>query len=389
LGVHYSPQEMLAKLVGFNTVSDRSNLPLIDFVADYLGGFGIESRKVFDDTGQKASLYAVVGPMRDDGVVLSAHTDVVPVENQTWSSDPFTLRADKGRFYGRGTADMKGFAATVLAHVPAMLSAGLSRPIHIALSYDEEVGCLGAPPMIADMLENAPRPSAVVVGEPTNMAAVTGHKGIIVLETKIQGYPVHSSQLDRGVSAISAAAKLISWLDHETEMNKAKADQAYLFDPPYTTLHCGMIKGGDAHNITAAECEFVTDIRTLPAERGEDWQAKYEAFIQADVLPAMLAVEPTCRIDIKRIANVPGLSEETDGAAEQLVRGLTGDNGQHVVVFATEGGQFQEKGLSTVVCGPGSIDQAHQADEFIEAAELERCTAFLDRLCKKLSLDNG
>lgn len=389
MAVHYSPQEMLAKLVGFNTVSDRSNLPLIDFVAGYLGDLGIESQKVFDETGQKASLHAVVGPMRDDGVVLSAHTDVVPVENQAWSSDPFTLRADKGRLYGRGTADMKGFAATVLAHVPAMLSAGLSRPIHIALSYDEEVGCLGAPPMIAHMLENAPQPSAVVVGEPTNMTAVTGHKGIIVLETKIQGHPVHSSQLNRGVSAISTAARLIGWLDRETETNKANADPACLFDPPYTTLHCGVIKGGDAHNITAAECEFVTDIRTLPEERGEDWQAKYEDFIETEVLPAMRAVAPACRVDVTRIANVPGLREETDGTAEQLVRGLTGDNGQHVVVFATEGGQFQEKGLSTVVCGPGSIDQAHQADEFIEAAELERCTAFLDRLCKKLSLHNG
>lgn len=389
MAVHYSPQEMLAKLVGFNTVSNRSNLPLIDFVADYLSGFGIESRKVFDETGQKASLHAVVGPMRDEGVVLSAHTDVVPVENQAWSSDPFTLRADNGRLYGRGTADMKGFAATVLAHVPAMLSAGLARPIHIALSYDEEVGCLGAPPMIAHMLETAPLPSAVVVGEPTNMTAVTGHKGVIVLETKIQGHPVHSSQLDRGVSAISTAARLIGWLDRETEANKAKADPDSLFDPPYTTLHCGMIKGGDAHNITAAECEFVTDIRTLPEERGEDWQARYEAFIETDVLPAMRTVAPACRVDVTRVANVPGLREETDGAAEQLVRGLTGDNGQHVVVFATEGGQFQEKGLSTVVCGPGSIDQAHQADEFIEAAELERCTAFLDRLCKKLSLHNS
>ncbi len=385
MGTRYTSQEMLAKLVGFNTISDRSNLPLIDFVAGYLEDWGISSERVFDDTGEKAALYALIGPRTEGGIVLSAHTDVVPVENQAWSSDPFTLRAENGRLYGRGAADMKGFAASVLAHVPRFLEAGLTRPLHIALSYDEEVGCLGAPPLIEDMLQNEPHPSAVIVGEPTNMAAVTGHKGIIVLKTKVFGHPVHSSQLDRGVSAISVAAKLISWLDQQTQMNKKRADPDCLFDPPYSTLHCGVIKGGDAHNITAAECEFVTDIRTLPEERGEDWQERYLAYIESEILPDMKAISPNCRVEVERVANVPGLREETDGPAEQLVRQLTGDNGRHVVVYATEGGQFQDAGLSAVVCGPGSIDQAHQPDEYIEMAELEKCTAFLDALCQKLS----
>lgn len=385
LADHYSPQDMLAKLVGFNTVSDLSNLNLIDFVSDYLKGHGIESTLVHDSTGQKASLHAVVGPKVDGGVALSAHTDVVPVENQAWASDPFVLREENGRLYGRGAADMKGFAAAVLADVPKMLAANLTRPIHIVLSYDEEVGCFGAPPMIERMLADGPRPEAVIVGEPTSMKVVTGHKGITVLKTKIHGHPVHSSLLDRGVSAISIAARMITWLDAQTADNRAMADPKCLFDPPYTTLHCGMIKGGDAHNITAVECEFVTDIRTLPDERGDDWQVRYQGYIAEEILPAMQAVAKTCRIDIEQLANVPGLRPETDGAAEHLARQLTGDNGNHVVVFATEGGQFQEKGLSTVVCGPGSIDQAHQADEYIEIAELEKCASFLNRLYQRLS----
>lgn len=380
-----SPVDLLEKLVGFDTVSHKSNLALIDFVADYLNGHGVEARRVFDATGQKASLHAVVGPTRDDGVVLSAHTDVVPVDGQSWDTDPFQLTRKDGRLYGRGTADMKGFAATVLAHVPAMLSAGLTRPIHIALSYDEETGCLGAPDMIADLVATGPRPGCVVVGEPSNMRVVSQHKGIIVLQTHVHGFPVHSSQLDRGVSAISIAAKLITWLDSQTEKNRAKAENVSLFDPPYTTLHCGLIKGGTADNITAEDCGFTTDIRTLPTETGDAWLAAYADFISTEILPRMRAVRPDTDITITKIADVPGLREEENGAAEQLVRQLTGDNSRNAVVFATEGGQFQEVGLSTVVCGPGSIDQAHQANEYIEAAELDKCAAFLDRLCSHLS----
>jgi acetylornithine deacetylase len=380
----YTPQEMLTKLVSFNTVSDRSNLELISFVEEYLSSHGISSVRVPDETGEKAALFATVGPNVDGGIVLSAHTDVVPVDGQNWTSDPFSAWQHGGRLYGRGTADMKGFAATVLAKVPDFLSANLSKPIHIALSYDEEVGCFGAPPMIKAMLAEGPHPSAVIVGEPTNMKVVTGHKGIAVLKTRVHGHPVHSSQLHRGVSAISAAVKLISWLDGQTEQNKAKADLECPFEPPYTTLHCGTIQGGKAHNITAQNCEFMTDIRLLPGENPEDWIAAYRNYAADHVLPDMQEISKDCRIDIDVRAMVPGLSEETDGTAEQLVRLLTGDNGRHVVVYATEGGQFQEHGLSTVVCGPGSIDQAHQADEFIELAELGKCANFLDDLCEKV-----
>ncbi|WP_298816555.1 acetylornithine deacetylase [uncultured Roseibium sp.] len=381
----YTPREMLEKLISFNTVSDQSNLGLIAFVEDYLASHGVSSTRVPDDTGQKAALHATIGPERDGGVVLSAHTDVVPVQGQTWSQDPFAAWVDGDRLFGRGSADMKGFAATVLAKVPDFLASDLKSPIHIALSYDEEVGCLGAPPLIQDILSRGPRPNLVVVGEPTNMKVVTGHKGIVVFKTSIQGHPVHSSQLHRGVSAISAAARLISWMDAKTAENKAAADPECPFEPPYTTLHSGQIAGGEAHNITAERCEFVTDIRLLPGDQAENWLNAYRGFIETDVLPGMQAVSENCRINIELIANVPGLTEEDDGLAERTVRRLTGDNARHVVVYATEGGIFQEHGLSTVVCGPGSIDQAHQADEYIELAELDRCSAFLDRLVGELN----
>lgn len=383
--LRYTPQDMLEKLISFNTISDRSNLDLIAFVEGYLDGHGVASTRVPDGTGTKAGLHARIGPAVAGGVVLSAHTDVVPVEGQAWSSDPFTARIDAGLLYGRGAADMKGFAAVVLAKVPDFLAANLQRPIHIALSYDEEIGCFGAGPLAQDILAREALPDFVIVGEPTNMKVVTGHKGIVVLKTTVTGHPAHSSQLHRGVSAISAAARLISWLDARTADNKAKADPHCPFIPPYTTLHSGVIKGGEAHNITAQTCEFVSDIRLLPGEAAAGWIAAYKGFIEQDVLPAMLEISDECSIKVEELANVPGLAEETDGMAEMVVRGLTGDNGRNVVVYATEGGIFQEHGLSTVVCGPGSIDQAHQADEFIALAELDRCASFLDKLQHEMS----
>lgn len=385
MGRTYTPQEMLTKLIGFNTVSDRSNLDLIAFVEDYLHGWGVRTQRVPDPTGEKASLYALIGPVTDGGTVLSAHTDVVPVEGQAWSRDPFQAWEDNGRLYGRGAADMKGFAATVLAKVPDFLKAELRAPIHIALSYDEETGCDGARRLIPDMLDNGPRPARVIVGEPTSMKVVTGHKGITVLQTRITGHPVHSSQLHRGLSAISVAARLIGWLDGKTAENRAKADPDCPFEPPYTTLHCGTISGGQAHNITAPSCEFVTDIRMLPGETPEQWIAAYRSFVETEILPDMKAVSALCDVEITELANVPGLGEEDDGLAEVTARRLTGDNARNVVVYATEGGLFQSHGLSTVICGPGSIDQAHQPDEFIELTQLDRCASFLGELTDRMS----
>jgi acetylornithine deacetylase len=381
----YSAQEMLARLVSFPTVSTRSNLDLIAFVEAYLAGHGISSRRVPDATGTKAALHAVIGPPVDGGVALSAHTDVVPVEGQAWSSDPFILREADGRLYGRGTCDMKGFAALMLAAVPDMVATRLTRPVHLALSYDEELGCLGAPPMIDDMLASGPKPAMAVIGEPSSMQVITAHKGTALLEVTVRGHSVHSSQWDRGVSAIANAARIIAWLDDRTRENRDRADPGLSMDPPYTTLHCGVIEGGTAANIMAQSCRFVVDIRTVPGETRETWQKRLENFVRADVVPQMQRIHADTGVSISCIADSPPLGEEPEGLAEGLARRLTGDNGRHMVVYGTEAGQFQERGISSVVCGPGSIDQAHQPDEFIEVAQLEAGERFISRLLADLS----
>lgn len=381
----YSAQEMLARLVSFPTVSTRSNLDLIEFVESYLAGHGIASTRVPDATGTKAALHAVVGPALDNGVVLSAHTDVVPVEGQAWSSDPFTLREADGRLYGRGTCDMKGFAALMLAAVPDMAAAPLARPVHLALSYDEELGCLGAPPMIDDMLSGGPRPAMAVIGEPSSMQVITAHKGTALLQVSVRGHSVHSSQWDRGVSAIANAARIITWLDDRTRENRERADPGLVMDPPFTTLHCGVIEGGTASNIMARSCKFVVDVRTVPGETRQMWQARLGEFVRDTIEPAMRQVRPDTGVTIECIADSPALAEEADGLAEGLARRLTGDNGRHMVVYGTEAGQFQERGISSVVCGPGSIDQAHQPDEFIEIAQLAAGERFVSRLIADLS----
>lgn len=375
---------MIEALVETPTVSSDSNLALIDNVQAYLADQGIASHLVPNGDGMKSNLYATIGPAEPGGVVLSAHTDVVPVEGQAWSSDPFRLRERGGRLYGRGTADMKSFAAIALALVPEMREAGLKRPIHLALSYDEEPGCFGAPDMIADMVKTVPKPSAVIVGEPTEMRVVTAHKGFLNFETSVTGHSVHSSQADRGVSAIVTAARLIIWLDDRMRENAGRPPDP-LFDPPYTTLHSGTIAGGTAHNIVAKTCRFVTDIRTVPGEDPLDWLARYRAHIDLDVMPAMRAIAPAAGVAVNTIAHVPGLRPERDGAAEGLARRLTGDNGTHVVAYGTEAGQFQDAGYSVVVCGPGSIDQAHQPDEYIALSEVEKGTAFVRALIRDLA----
>lgn len=384
-GIEASVEALLARLVAFPTVSTASNLNLIHFVRDVLRNHGIEARLVPSADGDKANLHAVIGPRVDGGVVLSGHTDVVPVEGQSWSSEPFTLTDRGGRLYGRGTADMKAFAAIALALLPEMAAAGLKRPIHLALSYDEEVGCFGAPDMIADMLEAGPRPAAVIVGEPTEMKVVTAHKGTAVLRTTVTGHAVHSSHLDRGVSAVSAAARIITWLEDRTAENRHTADPGLPFDPPFTTLHCGMIQGGTAHNIVARNCWFLTDIRNVPHESLAEWEECYARHLRDIVDPALKAAHPAAGVALERLAHVPGLRPERDGSAEALARKLTGDNGRRVVAYGTEAGLFQQAGLSTVVCGPGSIEQAHQPDEFIEKTQLSAGVTFLRRLISALA----
>ncbi len=377
---------LLDKLVSFPTVSSESNLDLVDWVEDYLSGFGVSATRVYDATGQKAALYANVGPEVEGGVVLSGHTDVVPVEGQAWDTDPFTVVEKDGRLYGRGTCDMKGFDALALAAVPLALEAGIKRPIQIALSYDEEVGCVGAPPMIAKMRETLPSASAVIVGEPSRMKAVSGHKGGTGFFVHIRGFEVHSSIMHTGVNAIMEAAKLISWANEMNAANRTKEPNpiAATFEPPWTTVHCGRIKGGTAHNITALDCHMGLDFRVVPGEDLEDWVAAFEAKV-AEVEAEMKAVQPSAGITLERYFSIPALKPEEDGTAERLVRQITGDNGSHVVSYGTEAGQFQERDYSAIICGPGDIAQAHQPNEYLEVSQLKAGEEFMRKLVAHLA----
>lgn len=376
-----SPRDLLARLVAFPTVSDRSNLDLVEFVETYLAGLGVASFRVPDATGGKAALVALIGPDVPGGVVLSAHTDVVPVAGQDWASDPFTLAERDGRLYGRGTCDMKGFIATALAAVPDMLAADLARPVILALSYDEEVGCIGAPPMIEALLARLPRPEAVIVGEPSDLRVVTGQKGSWGFRARVRGHSVHSSAMHTGVSAIMTAAGMIDWMTGYM-VERARSTPPNDFDPPYATIHVGLIEGGTANNITARDCTFSGEVRFLPSETLEDWRRPILA--EAARREAMIrAVRPDTAIAFESRMELPGFL--ADPPAESLARALTGDNGLTVVSYQTEAGHFQERGLPTVICGPGSIAQAHQPDEFLSVAQFEAGSAFVARLLRHLS----
>ncbi len=384
---HYTAKEMLEKLVAFPSVSSESNLPIIDFIEGYLADHGVKSTRVYDETGFKSNLYAQVGPNVEGGVVLSGHTDVVPVTGQAWDTDPFVLTEIDGKLFGRGSCDMKGFLAVGLALVPEMLAADLEYPIQFAFSYDEEVGCIGAPFMIDAMLETLPKARAVIVGEPSTMQVVTGHKGAIGFKTRVHGFEIHSSLMHEGVSAVMTAARLVEWLRQQFEVQKAGTPNAIdaIFEPPFTTLHVGVINGGTASNITAKDCNFVTDIRCPPSQKPMEWFEKYMEFVR-EVEAEIQTIRPEARIEVTtpNIPN-PALKPETDGAAELLVRQITGDNATNVVSYGTEAGQFQREGYSVVVCGPGDIAQAHQPNEFIEVSELRAGEDFIRNLINKLT----
>ena len=379
----FTPRSMLERLVGLPTVSRDSNLALVDFVGNYLGDHGVDVHLVESDCGAKANLFATVGPAVPGGVVLSGHTDVVPVDDQEWTSDPFGLAERGGRLYGRGTADMKAFIAIALALVPEMQA--LKRPIHLALSYDEEVGCLGAPRMIEAICSRLPAPRAVIVGEPTEMRVVTAHKSMFIFETRVLGYEAHSSKQDQGVPAVMAAARLINWLGQRQRDNRERASPDCAFEPAYSTLHCGVVQGGTAQNITARHCRFLTDIRTLPGEQPMDYFHELERFAREEVEPEMHAIHPDTGISFEIKADVPGFAADDDEPAVVLAKQLTGQNVTESVSYGAEAGQFQAAGLSVVICGPGSIEQAHQPDEYISVAQLEQGSDFIRRLIRRLS----
>ena len=376
----------MEKLISFPTVSRDTNIPLIDWVAEYLDSHGIESHRYIDPEQPKHALFAHVGPWEEGAIVLSGHTDVVPVDGQPWDTDPFSVVEKDGRYYGRGTCDMKGFDALALWALVEGKYSGINRPLQVALSFDEEIGCTGAPPMIEAMQPVLPKGSAAIIGEPSTMQAVTGHKGGTGFDTHVIGFEVHSSLLHKGVNAIMAGAKLIEWANEmNTENMAAKpSDIAAMFDPPFTTLHVGMISGGTAHNITAKDCHFAMDFRVVPGEDKDYWAKAYLEKVR-EVEAQMQAVVPETRIDIGARFDVPALQPETEGEAETLVRQLTGDNASHKVSYGTEAGQFQEAGYSAVICGPGDIAQAHQPNEFIEVSQFNAGHDFMKKLLARLA----
>lgn len=380
MAARLSSVDWLRRLVAFDTTSAKSNLALIEAVADYLDGFGIRARLVHNDERDKANLYATIGPQDRGGVVLSGHSDVVPVAGQPWRTDPFALHEADGKLYGRGAADMKGFIACVLAAVPALMERSLATPLHIALSYDEEVGCIGVRRLLDMIRAELPLPTAVIVGEPTGMRVVNAHKGISVQTTTVTGRDGHSSAPDRGVSAIGYAAEIIRFLAGLARELAARAGADPRFDPPGTTINVGTIWGGTAVNIIARECSFRWEFRSIPDADPAGVLARFDAFVAAEILPRMRQVHPDASVVTETRAGSPALRAEPDSPAESLARRLTGANEAHAVAFVCEAGLFRQAGIPAVVCGPGEISQAHQPNEYVARDQLAACDAFLARL---------
>jgi acetylornithine deacetylase len=375
----------LAKLVSFDTTSRNSNLDLIDWVESYLQPLGAILTRVPNEDGTKTNLIATFGPQDvSGGVILSGHTDVVPVDGQDWHTDPWVLTQKDGKLYGRGTCDMKGFSACVLALAPAMAAAKLTAPIHIALSYDEEIGCLGAHSLVSKLNEKFPGAAAVIIGEPSDMKVVSGQKGLASSTVEITGREAHSSQIQQGVSAIMEAIPLMAALHEMAADARLIAPTDSPFEPPGTSITIGLVDGGTAVNILARQCSFTFDIRY---EAGDD-PRRYEDELRvlAEAADARIkARAPEGGAVLIRRSLSPAMTPEVNGAAEALARALTGDNTLRAVAYATEGGIFQNGGLSTVICGPGSIAQAHQPDEFVAVEQMVACVTFLEKLVARMS----
>lgn len=380
-GHTFSTSDMLARLVAFDTTSRSSNLDLINFVRDYLDGHGVASTLIPNRAGSKANLYATLG-RRDapGGIVLSGHTDVVPVDGQDWHSDPFQLLAAEGRLYGRGAADMKGFIASALALAPEFNQDAHRTPVHLAFSYDEEIGCVGVHSMLAHIAEHLPRPKAVIVGEPTLMQVVNCHKGIRTFTTEVTGLEAHSSNPHLGVNAIDVAVQLINFLGRLRDEMRALGDATGRFDPPYSSIHIGVINGGTALNIVPRQCRFQWEIRPLPNQDADEIVARFNTYARGEVLPGLRAITSQADIVTKQHADVPPLVPADASPAEALLTALSGANTARAVSYTTEAGLFQAAGIPAVVCGPGSIEQAHKPDEFIAQSQLAACDAFMRRL---------
>lgn len=378
-------QRLLTDLIAFDTVSCNSNMALIEYVSDYLAGFGVKAHVLKAKGQPKANMVATIGPNVPGGVVLSGHTDVVPIEGQDWSKPAFELTEEGGRVFGRGTADMKGFLAVALAHVPAFVEANLKTPIHLAFSFDEEVGCTGVQEMLPFLSEHISLPRLVVIGEPTSMQVASAHKGQYVAKTRIVGREAHSSRPDDGVNAVVVAAELIRYIDAMAAEARENGPFDDAFSPPHTTFNIGPISGGSAFNIISNRCEFDWEFRFLPEEDGPAKIQKYMDHINKIALPEMRSRFPECDITNEVWAYLPPLKAEPGSDGESFAMKLAQRNASTVVAFGTEAGHFQGLDFPTVVCGPGDIAQAHKPDEYIAISELQACSRFMVRVMEAMA----
>ena len=377
--------EMLSTLVSFDTTSYRSNLELIDFVREYLSGHDINSKIDFNRERTKANLYAVIGPQVAGGIALSGHTDVVPVEGQTWTLDPWRMSENENRYFGRGTTDMKGFIATALAAVPGMLKAPLAKPIHICLSYDEEVGCIGVRSLLEYLERQHDRPAMCFVGEPTEMKVIIGHKGKLTTRCRVKGHACHSSLAPQGVNAVEYAAKVITYLSGMAKKKQQDGPFDAAYDVPHTTIHTGVIQGGTMVNVVPEECQFTFEFRNLPQDPPQALLDDVQSFAREKLEPGMKAINPETGFLWEEDSRFPGLDTDPGEDVVDLAQRFSGTGGTGKVAFGTEAGGFDRIGIPAVVCGPGSIQQAHKPDEYVEAGQLAACEGFIEKLIAHLS----
>ncbi len=377
-------QDILERLIAYPTVSTDSNLELIDYCATYLEGLGARVQIFKNAAGTKSNLFATLGPEGDGGIVLSGHSDVVPAEESGWLSDPFRLREDGGLLYGRGTCDMKGFIAATLALAPVYARLPLRRPLHFSFTHDEETGCLGAQDLVAELRRQGLKPAVAIIGEPTELRIIEGHKGCCEYSTHFKGLEGHGSQPDLGVSAVEYATRYVARLLELREDLKQRSPEGSRFDPPWSSLQIGRIEGGVAHNVIAGDCRVDWETRPVVAADLTFVKQAIQDYCDTMLLPAMRAVHPEADIHTEVIGEVAGLEPMADNEALRLVQELTGANSADLVAFGTEAGLFQSLGMSAVVCGPGSIQQAHKANEFVSLDQLQRCLTMLEGLQSKL-----
>jgi len=376
-------QDILNELISFDTVSRNSNLSLIEFVADYLDGHGVKSDLVYGDDKSKANLWASFGPENLAGTVLSGHTDVVPVDGQDWTSDPFTLTARESRLHGRGTCDMKGFIAVCLSRSAKLVEQPLKKPIHFAFSFDEEIGCIGVRYLIDQLKTRETLPSVCIIGEPTGMQVIRSHKGKFSSRCHVHGLESHSGLAHRGANAVEAAAETIARLKSVARRLRDEGPFDTEFDPAYTTVHTGLVSGGTQLNIVPNKCTFEFEIRHLPSEDPTTLVNEVREFVDAEILPEMRAVHPQANFEWETLTQYPAFDAAPQSASVQLALNLSGGDSTGKVSFGTEAGLFAEAGIESVICGPGEIKHAHKPDEFVEQSQLKACEGFVDRLIER------